>query len=67
MRSLLPLVELGFAIYFTYFIVHLAVKGMYSTLPYLVLFQVGFCYVAFSSLAQWMPARWRSAPPALPA
>ena len=40
---------------------------MYSTLPYLVLFQVGFCYVAFSSLVQWVPARWRSAPPALPA
>ena len=67
MRSLLPLVELAFAVYFTYFIIHLAVNGMYSTLPYLVLFQVGFCYVAFSSLVQWVPARWRSAPPTLPA
>ncbi len=66
-KSLLPLVELGFAIYFTYFIYCAAVGGQYSTLPYLVLFQLGFCYVAFSSLTQWMPVRWRQAPPALPA
>ena len=65
-KSLLPLVELGFAIYFTYFIYCAAVGGQYSTLPYLVLFQLGFCYVAFSSLTQWMPARLRSVPPALP-
>ena len=60
-KSLLPLVELGFAIYFTYFIYCAAVGGQYSTLPYLVLFQLGFCYVAFSSLTQWMPARWAPA------
>ena len=66
-KSLLPLVELGFAVYFTYFIYCAAVGGQYSTLPYLVLFQLGFCYVAFSSLTQWMPARWRQTPPSLPA
>ncbi len=66
-KSLLPLVELGFAIYFTYFIYCAARGGQYSTLPYLVLFQLGFCYVAFSSLTQWMPARSRPVPPALPA
>ncbi len=65
-KSLLPLVELGFAIYFTYFIYCAVVGGQYSTLPYLVLFQLGFCYVAFSSLTQWMPGRWRPVPPPLP-
>ena len=65
-KSLLPLVELGFAIYFTYFIYCAAAAGQYSTLPYLVLFQLGFCYVAFSSLTQWMPARRRSVSPVLP-
>ncbi len=63
-KSLLPLVELGFAIYFTYFIYCAVVGGQYSTLPYLVLFQLGFCYVAFSSLTQWMPARRHSVLPA---
>ena len=62
-KSFLPLVELGFAIYFTYFVYASAVSGHYSTLPYLVLFQLGFCYVAFSSLTQWIPLRWRSQPP----
>ena len=66
-KSLLPIVELGFAIYFTYFVYTSAMAGHYSTLPYLVLFQLGFCYVAFSSLTQWIPLRWRSSPaPVLP-
>ena len=66
-KSLLPILELGFAVYFTYFVYSAVRAGQYSTLPYLVLFQLGFCYVAFSSLTQWIPVRWRSAPPVLPA
>ncbi len=66
-RSLLPLLELAFAIYFSYFIYQAAINGQYSSLPVLVLFQLGFCYVAFSSLAQWIPKRWRETPAALPA
>ena len=66
-KSLLPVVELGFAIYFTYFVYTSAMSGYYSTLPYLVLFQLGFCYVAFSSLTQWIPLRWRvQRTPAMP-
>ena len=61
-KSLLPILELGFAVYFTYFVYTAALAGHYSTLPYLVLFQLGFCYVAFSSLTQWIPSRRRSAP-----
>ncbi len=66
LRSLLPLLELGFAAYFTYFIYRAAADGQYTTLPFLVLFQLGFCYVACSSLAQWLPVRARVVPPVLP-
>jgi cellulose synthase/poly-beta-1,6-N-acetylglucosamine synthase-like glycosyltransferase len=66
-KSLLPLLELAFAVYFSYFFVHAAMNGQYTTLPFLLLFQLGFCYVAFSSLTQWIPAGWRQAQPELPA
>jgi hypothetical protein len=58
--------ELAFAVYFGYFIFQAASNGQYTSLPFLVLFQLGFCYVAFSSLAHWIPLRWRDTPPALP-
>jgi cellulose synthase/poly-beta-1,6-N-acetylglucosamine synthase-like glycosyltransferase len=67
MKSLLPLLELAFAIYFSYFVYYAATHGQYTTLPFLLLFQLGFCYVAFSSLSQWIPSGWRSSTPALPA
>lgn len=51
-RSLLPLFELAFAAYFTYLCVNAFNCGQYSSLPFLVLFQFGFCYVAFCSLFQ---------------
>ena len=55
LKSLLPLIEVGFAIYFTYFVWHALVHGHYLTLPFLIMFQVGFLYVALCSLAQWLP------------
>ncbi len=57
MRSLLPILELAFAVYFTWFVYNAAVTGQYTSLPFLIFFQLGFCYVAFSSLKQWLPAR----------
>ena len=59
MRSLLPVLELGFAVYFTYFCYRAVINGQYTTLPFLIFFQLGFCYVAFSSLSQWLPSRTR--------
>ena len=59
MRSLLPLLELAFAVYFTWFVYSAAVKGQFTSLPFLIFFQAGFCYVAFCSLAQWLPERPR--------
>ncbi|MDQ3415348.1 MAG: glycosyltransferase family 2 protein [Verrucomicrobiota bacterium] len=55
LRSFLPLVEVAFAIYFSYFVWHAFVHGQYLTLPFLIMFQIGFLYVALCSLAQWLP------------
>ena len=55
LKSFLPLVEIGFAIYFSYFVYSAFAHGNYLALPFLVMFQCGFLYVAFSSLAQWWP------------
>ena len=55
LKSFLPLIEIAFAIYFSYFVWHALVHGQYLTLPFLLMFQAGFLYVAFSSLAQWLP------------
>jgi hypothetical protein len=52
---MLPFVELGFAIYFSYFVVKAALHGQYLSLPFLLLFQGGFGYVAILSFAQWLP------------
>ncbi len=53
LRSLLPLIEMAFAIYFTYFIWFAWQHGQFFTLPFLIMFQGGFLYVALSSMAQW--------------
>jgi hypothetical protein len=55
LKSLLPIFELGFAIYFTCLVVKAAIHGQYLSLPFLILFQGGFSYVAITSLAQWLP------------
>jgi cellulose synthase/poly-beta-1,6-N-acetylglucosamine synthase-like glycosyltransferase len=55
LKSLLPLIEIGFAIYFSYFVWYALTHGQYLTLPFLIMFQVGFLYVALCSLAQWLP------------
>ncbi len=45
-----PLVELGLAAYMTYGIAYLIEREVYYSIPFLVLFQVGFGYVALSSI-----------------
>ena len=55
MKSLLPIVEMGFAIYFTYFLWFAIKHGQYLSVPFLVMFQLGFLYVSVSSLSQWFP------------
>jgi hypothetical protein len=55
-KSLLPFVELAFALYFSYFVLSSLLDGNYFSVPFLLLFQAGFTYVAISSLSQLMPA-----------
>jgi hypothetical protein len=55
-KTVLPFVELGFAVYFTYFVAVALWHGQWMAIPFLGLFQAGFSYVALCSLAQWFPA-----------
>ncbi|CAN5370846.1 glycosyltransferase family 2 protein [soil metagenome] len=62
LKTLLPLVEIGFALYFSYFVWYAFVHGQYLTLPFLIMFQVGFLYVALCSLGRWWPRFSLAAP-----
>ena len=55
LATLLPVAEFGFAIYFTYFMVSAVIHRQYFSLPFLMLFEIGFWYVALTSVAQWLP------------
>ena len=55
LKSLLPIFEMAFAAYFTYFVWFAIAHHQYLSLPFLIMFQGGFLYVALSSLAQWLP------------
>jgi cellulose synthase/poly-beta-1,6-N-acetylglucosamine synthase-like glycosyltransferase len=55
LKSLLPLFEMAFAAYFTYFVWFAIAHGQFLSLPFLLMFQGGFLYVSISSLAQWWP------------
>ena len=56
LKSALPFIELGFAIYFSYFLGFAIVHQQWLSIPFLILFQSGFTYVALTSLAQWSPS-----------
>ena len=71
LKSLLPLAEMAFGLYFTYFLWFAIQHGQYISVPFLAMFQIGFLYVSLSSFSQWMP-RWtfgseRTDPATLPA
>jgi cellulose synthase/poly-beta-1,6-N-acetylglucosamine synthase-like glycosyltransferase len=55
LKSLLPILEMAFALYFTYFVWFALVNGQFLSVPFLLMFQAGFFYVALSSLAPWYP------------
>ncbi len=52
LRTLIPIVELLFAIYFSYFVVSAFQNREFLSVPFLMLFQGGFAYVAISSIWQ---------------
>ncbi len=55
LKSFLPMVEMAFAIYFSYFVWFAISHGQYLSIPFLVMFQAGFLYVSLCSLRQWFP------------
>src|SRR3982075_3985453 len=55
LRSTLPFAELAFALYFSYFIWFAIVHQQFLSVPFLLMFQGGFFYVALSSLLPWWP------------
>jgi hypothetical protein len=55
LKSLLPIVEMGFGLYFTYFLWFAIQHKQWFSLPFLMIFQLGFLYVAISSMSQWWP------------
>jgi cellulose synthase/poly-beta-1,6-N-acetylglucosamine synthase-like glycosyltransferase len=60
-----PIVELALAAYMTYGVLYLVERGVYYSLPFLVLFQVGFAYVGLASVYEGLRGRvlrWTRAP-----
>jgi cellulose synthase/poly-beta-1,6-N-acetylglucosamine synthase-like glycosyltransferase len=56
-RNLLPIIELLLGIYFTFNIYFAYVNKIYVSIPFLMIFQVGFLYVGFLSIFQTLMAR----------
>jgi hypothetical protein len=47
-----PMIELALGLYFTATVFYALANGIYGTVPFLVLFQLGFLYTALLSLVQ---------------
>src|SRR5258707_10180090 len=66
-RGLLPLLELGFAVYFMLAIIYSARLHMWGTIPFLMLFFFGFGYMGVMSVVQTTSGKrfrslWRPVP-----
>ncbi|MEY2527487.1 MAG: hypothetical protein QOE73_2258 [Verrucomicrobiota bacterium] len=55
LKSILPVAEMAFAIYFTYFVWFALQHRQFLTVPFLLMFQGGFLYVSLCSLRPWLP------------
>ncbi len=51
-RTLLPAFEVALGLYYTHAIIYAAGNGLYTAVPFLLLFQVGFLYTGLTSLVQ---------------
>ena len=47
-----PVIELALGLYFTATVFYALANGIYGTLPFLVLFQIGFLYTGLLSIIQ---------------
>jgi cellulose synthase/poly-beta-1,6-N-acetylglucosamine synthase-like glycosyltransferase len=58
-RTVIPLIEFIFSVYFTYFVFRSFQNQEFLSVPFLMLFQIGFAYVAFGSIWQrFMRPQW---------
>jgi hypothetical protein len=64
--NLQPIVELGLAAYFTVAVVWVADRGVFYSLPFLMLFQAGFAYVGLASAVEALRSLWGRQVPAEP-
>jgi cellulose synthase/poly-beta-1,6-N-acetylglucosamine synthase-like glycosyltransferase len=55
LRSLLPIAEMAFAVYFSYFLWYAIQHRQFLSVPFIAMFQLGFLYVSLSSVRQWLP------------
>jgi hypothetical protein len=46
------MIEMALGLYFTATVFYALANGIYGTLPFLVLFQVGFLYMGMTSIVQ---------------
>jgi len=53
-RSILPAVEILFALYFTFCTWNALISGAWTSVPFLLLFLVGFVYVSAKSIGFWI-------------
>jgi cellulose synthase/poly-beta-1,6-N-acetylglucosamine synthase-like glycosyltransferase len=60
--GLQPLIELGLGLYFTATVYYALVNQIYGTLPFLMLFQVGFLYTGLLSILQQVTGDAEMAP-----
>ena len=64
-RTMMPLIELGFGLYFSGALWFAIDAGIWTSVPFLVLFQVGFLYVGAMSLFQGRSIDRRALAPAV--
>jgi cellulose synthase/poly-beta-1,6-N-acetylglucosamine synthase-like glycosyltransferase len=64
--SLQPFLELTLAAYFTLAVIWVVDRGVWYSLPFLLLFQAGFAYVGFMSAVEGLRDFWAKLVPAAP-
>ncbi len=62
--SFQPLLELALAAYFTYALAFVLDRGVYYSLPFLLLFQAGYAYVGLASVLEVLRGLWSRPQPA---
>jgi cellulose synthase/poly-beta-1,6-N-acetylglucosamine synthase-like glycosyltransferase len=65
LRGLVPYLEVGFGVYFSYLLLQAIDKSQWTLIPFVMVFQGGFLYVGLMSLMQSSARMFRRPQPAL--